>query len=214
VIIILWFIKEPRHVHSNAKTHFHIKDISKLSSAFWLILAVGMVFTLARFSEAFMLLRAEELGMQAHFVPAILIIMSLTFALGAYPAGVLSDKWGRSGLLLLGLGVLAITHLVLAISTSVLHATIGAALWGLHLALTQGLFAAFVADSCSPSVRGSAFGIFSFATGIAILFASLIAGLLWDVSGSRTTFLTGAGFALTSLLGSALLLKRFRRPNG
>ncbi|MCG6968488.1 MAG: MFS transporter [Gammaproteobacteria bacterium] len=214
VAIILWFVKEPQQVHSIAKTPFQIKDIRKLSPAFWLVLTVGMVFTLSRFSEAFLLLRAEELGVQAHFVPAILIIMSLTFALGAYPVGVLSDHWGRSGLLLLGLGVLVITHLVLAFSTSVFHATIGAALWGLHLALTQGLFAAFVADSCTENLRGSAFGIFSFATGIAILLASVIAGLLWDISGSKMTFLTGAGFALAALLGSALLLKRFRQPAG
>jgi MFS family permease len=208
VAIILWFVKEPQHLASAARKQFHLKEIAKLSAPFWLILAIGMVFTLARFSEAFILLRADELGLQAQFVPGILIILSLTYAIGAYPAGALSDQWGRSGLLLTGLGLLVATHLVLAYSTSVSHVFIGAALWGFHLALTQGLFAAMVADSCSPNLRGSAFGLFSFATGMAILLASVIAGLLWDVFGPAMTFLVGAGFALAALLGSTLALRR------
>lgn len=214
ITIILWFVKEPQPSQATAKTPFSLKAVGKLSAAFWLILAVGLVFTLARFSEAFLLLRAEEVGMQAHFVPVILVILSFTYALGAYPAGTLSDKWGRSGLLLAGLGLLMVTHLVLAYSTTVVHACIGAALWGLHLALTQGLFAALVADSCPPDLRGSAFGLFSFGTGIAILMASVIAGLLWDTFGSQMTFLAGSGFALVALAGSALVLKRAHRPAG
>ena len=208
VAIILVFVKEPQTTQATTKAAFTLKEIGKLSPAFWLILTVGLVFTLARFSEAFLLLRAEELGMKAHFVPVILLIMSLTFALGAYPAGALSDKWGRSGLLLTGLGLLVVTHLVLAFSTTVVQASMGAALWGFHLALTQGLFAALVADSCPPQLRGSAFGLFSFGTGVAIFLASVIAGLLWDVFGPRMTFLTGSGFALAALAGSALVLKR------
>jgi MFS family permease len=214
ITIILWFVKEPQPTQTIAKTPFSLKEVGNLSMAFWLILTVGLAFTLARFSEAFLLLRAEEVGMPAHFVPVILIILSFTYALGAYPAGVLSDKWGRSGLLLVGLILLVVTHLVLALSTTVVHASIGAALWGFHLALTQGLFAALVADSCPPDLRGSAFSIFSFGTGIAILMASVIAGLLWDIFGSQMTFLTGSGFALTALIGSALVLRRVDQPVG
>ncbi|KPJ91699.1 MAG: MFS transporter [Gammaproteobacteria bacterium SG8_11] len=214
VAIIIWFVKEPPASHAVTKVGFKIKDVGTLSRAYWLVLAVGLVFTLARFSEAFMLLRAEQLGMAAHLVPIILIIMSFTYALGAYPAGVLSDKWGRAGLLLVGLSLLFVTHLVLAFSASLLHIAAGAALWGLHLALTQGLFAALVADTCAPNLRGSAFGLFSFATGLAILMASVIAGLLWDQFGSHVAFLAGSGLALAALAGSAILLKRIKRPLG
>jgi MFS family permease len=212
VAIIVWLVKEPHPAQSAAKVQFRIKDIGKLSRLYWLILAIGLVFTLARFSEAFMLLRAEQVGMTAHLVPLILIIMSFTYALGAYPAGVLSDRWGRSGLLLLGLGLLVVTHLILAFSTTAFHTAVGAAVWGLHLALTQGLFAALVADTCSPALRGSGFGLFSFASGLAILLASVIAGLLWDIFGSQVTFLVGSGFAVAALAGSTLLLKRIPHP--
>ena len=208
VAIVVLFVKEPKR-HSTDKTiRFRLRDIRNLNRRYWTILAIGMVFTLARFSEAFLLLRAEEVGTSMHFVPAMLIIMSFTYALGAYPAGILSDKWGRTGLLIIGLGVLIVTHLVLAFSTTITHTAVGAALWGLHMALTQGLFAALVADTCTPDLRGSGFGLFSFATGIAILMASVIAGLLWDVFGSQMTFLVGSVFALAALIGSALVFKR------
>lgn len=214
VAVIVLFVKEPKQHPADANIRFHLSDIKKLSRIYWLILIVGMVFTLARFSEAFLLLRAQETGLPTHFVPLMLIIMSFTYALGAYPAGLLSDKWGRSGLLLLGLSVLVVTHLVLAFSTTVVFIAVGAALWGLHLALTQGLFAALVADTCAPKLRGSGFGLFSFATGIAILMASVIAGLLWDVFGSQMTFFAGSGFALVALVGSAFVLKHYSHPVG
>ena len=209
VVIIVFFVKEPQRIESkNTRLPFHIQEMRKLGSGFWLVVSVGLVFTLARFSEAFMLLRANEVGVTTEFVPVILIIMSFTYALGAYPAGMLSDKWGRSGLLLLGLAMLVITHLVLAFSSNPTQVAIGAGLWGLHLALTQGLFAALVADTCAPELRGSAFGLFSFATGIAILLASVIAGALWDQFGSQAAFLSGAGFGVMALIGGALVLKR------
>lgn len=211
VITIVFFVKEPRHIEGNsAQLPLHLAEIRKLSSAFWMVVSVGLVFTLARFSEAFMLLRASEVGLTTEYVPVILIIMSLTYAIGAYPAGRLSDKWGRKGLLLLGLGMMVITHLVLAFSHNPVQVSIGAALWGVHLALTQGLFAALVADTCTPELRGSAFGLYSFATGIAILLASIIAGVLWDRFGSQATFLVGAGFGLAALAGGAVVLKRIQ----
>jgi MFS family permease len=214
VAIIVLFVKEPGHTQNkNAKLPFHIGEIRKLSSGFWLVVGVALVFTLARFSEAFMLLRASEVGVTNEFVPVILIIMSFTYALGAYPAGRLSDIWGRAGLLLLGLAVIVITHLVLAFSHTPLQVGIGAALWGLHLALTQGLFAAMVADTCAEDLRGSAFGLYSFATGIAILLASVMAGVLWDYFGSQVTFLCGAGFGLFALFGGALVLKQVPPQN-
>jgi len=214
VAIIVFFVKEPSHIGSGkTRLPFHLKEIRKLSRSFWLVVGVGLVFTLARFSEAFMLLRASEVGISTEFVPVILIIMSFTYALGAYPAGMLSDQWGRSGLLLLGLAVIVITHLVLAFSRTPVEVAVGAGLWGLHLALTQGLFAALVADTCTVELRGSAFGLYSFSTGVAILLASLIAGELWDQFGSQATFFSGAGFGLAALTGGALILKRIHPQN-
>jgi len=209
--IIVLFVKEPKRDPGHVETPFHVKDIGQLGKAYWLILAVGLVFTLARFSEAFLLLRAQEVGMATHLVPVILIVMSITYALGAYPAGALSDRWGRSGLLMLGVGMLIATHLVLAFAATVTHVALGAALWGLHLALTQGLFAALVADNCAPQLRGSAFGLFSFASGVAILLASVIAGALWDQFNSQATFFSGAGLACAAMVGGALVLRHLRR---
>ena len=183
-----------------------------LGGAFWSVVAVAAVFGLARFSEAFLVLKASAVGLPATLVPLVLVVMNVVYAVAAYPAGALSDKAGRTAPLLVGLAVLIAGDLALAFADGLVLAAVGVAAWGLHMGLTQGVITALVADAAPAARRGTAFGIFNFVTGIAALVASLLAGGLWDAFGAQATFLTGAGFALLTALGVAVL--RRARANG
>lgn len=183
-----------------------------LGGAFWGVVAVAAVFGLARFSEAFLVLKASAVGLPATLVPLVLVVMNVVYAIAAYPAGALSDKAGRTAPLLVGLAVLIAGDLALAFADGLVLAAVGVAAWGLHMGLTQGVITALVADAAPASRRGTAFGIFNFVTGVAALGASLLAGGLWDAFGAQATFLTGAGFAVLTALGVAVL--RRARANG
>ena len=180
-----------------------------LGSAFWGVLAVAAVFGLARFSEAFLVLKASAVGVPAMLVPLVLVVMNVVYAATAYPAGALSDRVGRTALLLLGLATLILGDLALAFADGLALVGLGIAAWGLHMGLTQGAITALVADAAPSSRRGTAFGLFNFVTGVAALAASLLAGALWDVFGPKTTFLAGAGFAAVTGLG-VIALRRAR----
>jgi len=189
-----------------ARPPIRLADLRRLKSAFWSIVAIGVVFTLARFSEAFLVLKANDEGLPLALAPLVLVVMNVIYSLGAYPAGAWSDRASPATLLLWGLVALFFADLMLALSPGVFGAFAGIALWGAHLALTQGLLAKLVAQSAPADLRGSAFGLFNLATGIAMLAASAIAGVLWDGIGPSATFLGGAGFAvlaaaLVGLLG-------------
>lgn len=201
--LIAFAVSEPEPAAGQEATGnpLNFAAMRQLGAVYWRIVAVGIVFTLARFSEAFLILRAQNIGLNAMWVPAVLVLMNIVYALSAYPAGVLSDRINRTGLLALGLVFLAGADLALALLPSLAGLALGVVLWGLHMGLTQGLFAALVADSAPPSLRGTAFGYFNLFTGIAMLAASIIAGALWDNFGPAVTFLAGLGFALVSLAG-------------
>jgi len=180
-------------------------EIARLGHALWVGVTLAGLFTLARFSEAFLLLRAQSVGMELAFVPAILVAMNIVYALAAWPAGALSDRIGRYGLLTGGFAVLIIADLVLAIAPNVAAVVLGAALWGLHMGLTQGILASLVADTAPPDLRGTAFGMFNLAAGIATVAASVIAGGLWDAVGPQVTFIAGAAFTALALAVVPLL---------
>lgn len=165
------------------------------------MVAIGVAFTLARFSEAFLILKASDEGLPLTFAPAVLVVMNVVYALGAYPAGIASDRYNPHSLLGLGLIVLIFADLAIALMPGLTGTFAGIALWGLHMALTQGLMAKLVADRSPINIRGSAFGLFNLATGLATLLASLLAGLLWDNLGASSTFLAGAGFAIVAIIG-------------
>ena len=184
-------------------------ELAKLGRAYWWVVSVAAVFTLARFSEAFLILRAQGLGLSLALVPAVLVVMNIVYALSAYPAGVLSDRMDRGRLLALGLLVLVAADLVLAFAGGLAAVAIGVVLWGLHMGLTQGLLATLVADTAPAELRGTAFGMFNLVGGMAMLLASVLAGALWDLVGAGTTFLAGAGFAVVALLGLLRLRGRF-----
>ncbi|MEZ4292149.1 MAG: MFS transporter [Myxococcota bacterium] len=174
---------------------WRLRDVAHLPRRYWSVVALGGLFTLARFSEAFLVLRAQDLGLSMTWVPGVLIVTNVVYALVAYPAGRAADRWPARRLLVVGLVVLVAADLVLAGSTSPGLAACGAALWGLHMAVTQGLMAKLVADTAPPALRATAFGIFHLIGGLALLLASVIAGALWSLFGAPATFLAGAVFA-------------------
>lgn len=178
-------------------------DLKRLPSAFWNVTLVGVVFTLARFSEAFLILKASAEGLPLVLAPLVLVVMNAVYALGAYPAGIWSDRVPARRLFALGLLALIAADLALGLLPGLGGAFLGIALWGVHMALTQGLLAKLVTDHAPADLRGSAFGVFNLMTGVAMLFASVIAGLVWDRFGADTTFLVGAGFAAAALVFSA-----------
>lgn len=179
----------------------HRDELARLGRTYWLVVAVATVFTLARFSEAFLLLRANQVGLAVMLVPGVLVVMNIIYSLASYPAGVLADDGGRYRVLVVGVGFLVAADLVLAFAPGIGGVAVGVALWGLHMGFTQGLLATLVADVSPPELRGTAFGMFNLLTGGALLAASIVAGLLWDNLGARGTFVSGAVLAGAALLG-------------
>lgn len=209
VSMLVLFVREPaQHKAIQNKRGLLFGEIKTLPKSFWIVLAIGVVFTLARFSEAFLLLRAEKLGLAPHWVPGILLVMSLLYALTAYPAGYLSDRLGRIRLLYVGLVFLIGADVILALASHITWVVVGAGLWGVHMGFSQGLFSALVADTASTHLRGTAFGLFGLATGLAILIASVFAGWLWDQFGPRATFLAGVTFAALTLIALVVFQHR------
>jgi MFS family permease len=207
VSLIAVGIQEPaRHRSEEADRQLRLGDVHRLGGAFWAVVTVGTGLALARFSEAFLILKAQHVGLSIALVPVVLVVMNIAYALSAYPAGVWSDRVGRVGVLAAGLLLLIAADAVLAFGTSIAAVGAGVVLWGLHMGLTQGLFATLVADTAPQDLRGTAFGIFNFASGIGLLAASVIAGWLWDAYGPRMTFLAGVAFALLTLVGLLMLI--------
>jgi MFS family permease len=209
VALLVFGVREPERteIQSDLRRPLTLSDAKGLSFRYWLIVLLGAVFTLARFSEAFLVLRVRDVGLALGYVPMVLIVMNVVYAVIAYPAGVAADRLSGRTLLTLGLSMLVAADIVLAIAASPTPVFIGAALWGMHMGLTQGLFAKLVADTSPAELRGSAFGIFNLVSGGALLLASVIAGALWSAFGAPATFMTGAAFATLSLFG----LLAFRR---
>ena len=208
VIVLVVGVREPPNGRQpdEAPPPIRLGDLSGLSAAFWGVVTVGAVLTLARFSEAFLILRAQSVGLGLTWVPLVLAVMSAVYSASAYPAGVLADRMHRRSLLAIGFAVLIAADLVLAAAGSVWTVMIGVALWGLHMGLTQGLLSTLVADAAPVHLRGSAFGVFNFVSGIVLLIASVLAGALWEAIGPGATFIAGAAFTGLGLAG--LLVSR------
>jgi len=187
-------------------------SLRQLGAGYWWVVGIGALFTLARFSEAFLVLRAQKGGLPVAYAPLVLIAMNVVYALGAYPFGKLADTMSHRKLLALGLVVLVAADAALASADSGPLLWAGIALWGLHMALTQGLLAAMVADTSPSALRGTAFGVFNLASGIALLVASALAGALWDRLGAPSTFVAGAVLAAATL--AALAWKAPPATNG
>lgn len=200
--LLLFGLKEPEHQKSgkgvNAVSQANLK---RLNAPYWWVVGIGAVFTLARFSEAFLVLRAQQGGIAIALVPLVMVAMNVIYALSAYPFGKLSDRMNHVKLLILGLLVLIGADLVLASSSHWSVVLAGVALWGIHMGITQGLLATMVANAAPADLRGTAYGVFNLVSGIALLIASITAGLLWDRFGAAYTFYAGAVFSAIALLG-------------
>ncbi|WP_373504680.1 MFS transporter [Aestuariivirga sp.] len=208
--LMVFGVEEPaKHEEGVKKPPLRFADAKKLKGAFWAVVAVASVLTLARFSEAFLVLRAQNVGFPIAFIPAFMVVMNIVYALSAYPAGVLSDRFGRYVVLMAGIVLLIVADLILAWGNTIPMALLGVVFWGLHMGLTQGLLATLVADTAPPELRGTAFGVFNFAGGIAMLFASLIAGGLWDAYGPAATFYAGAAITAVALAGLVIVRARY-----
>ncbi|MBN2398568.1 MAG: MFS transporter, partial [Deltaproteobacteria bacterium] len=208
VFLLIVAVREPESPEHAAGpgSRLMLADAGRLSLRYWLVVALGAVFTLARFSEAFLILRAQDVGLAIGYVPAIMIVMNVFYSLFAYPAGAAADRLPARTLLVCGLGILVAADIVLAMAASPWTAFVGAAFWGLHMAFTQGLLSKLVADTAPAELRGTTFGVFNLVSGGAVLLASIIAGSLWSAFGAAATFVAGAAFA--SLAAAGLLLYR------
>ncbi|MBV2134741.1 MFS transporter [Pseudomonas sp. MAP12] len=201
---------EPAVTARRFRSPIHMEALRQFSSAYWWVVAVGAVFTLARFSEAFLVLRAQQLGFPVAWVPLVMVVMAAFYMLSAYPVGKWSDRIGRERLLGGGLVLLVLADLLLAWAESSVMVLIGVALWGLHMGFSQGILATLVADTTPAELKGTAFGLFNLLSGVALLLASGIAGWLWQTYDAAITFHAGALFSVVAL---ALLLGRGgRRP--
>jgi len=207
VTLLSVYVREPEHAHATGqvKSALTPADIKRLPLRYWMVVLLGAVFTLARFSEAFLVLRAEDIGLALGYVPVVMVVMNLFYAGAAYPAGAAADRMSARTLLLIGLALLIAADVVLALASGAFAVLAGAALWGLHMAFTQGLLSKLVADRVPTTLRGTGFGIFNLVSGGALLLASVIAGFLWSEVGPMATFMTGAGFAATAALGIVIL---------
>ncbi|ODU40742.1 MAG: MFS transporter [Lysobacteraceae bacterium SCN 69-123] len=204
-VLLLIRLPEPAHERKPARLPLTRAGLARLGPAFARLTVLGAFFSLARFSEAFLVLRASDVGMPMTYVPLVLVVMSAVYALTAYPAGHLSDRMSRAAILAVGMVMLALADVALALTYNPIGLFVGVALWGLHMGLTQGIVASLIADVAPAEHRGTAFGVFNLVSGVALLVASILAGWLWDRYGPAWTFWTGAGLsALTLLLIPAL----------
>ena len=200
VALLAFGVSEPDKPAGAARVNpIRRENLRQLAAPYWWVVGIGALFTLARFSEAFLVLRAQEGGLRVAWAPLVLIAMNVVYAVGAYPFGKLADSVSHRKLLGIGLVVLVVGDVLLAATNQGVVLWGGIALWGLHMALTQGLLATMVADTAPPSVRGTAFGVFNLASGVALLVASALAGLLWDRLGGASTFIAGAAISLLAL---------------
>jgi predicted MFS family arabinose efflux permease len=200
VLVLLVAVREPqRDAGARRVNPVQWHNLKRLGSAYWWVVAVGAVFTLARFSEAFLVLRAQQGGMPLAWIPMVMVAMNVVYAAAAYPFGKLSDRVSHARLLAFGLGVLVAADLVLAQSNHWGAMLLGVALWGLHMGMTQGLLATMVAGAAPADLRGTAFGFFNLVSGLTMLAASVVAGALWDQFGAALTFYAGAAFCLAAL---------------
>jgi MFS family permease len=211
VAVLVLFVREPERPVDLRKVRspLSVRELGRLGPAYWWVTGIATVFTLARFSEAFLLLRAQSAGLAIALVPLVLVAMNVVYSLSSYPVGVLADRANKLTVLLVGFVLLIAANLLLALDGPV-GLVLGVLLWGLHMGFTQGLFASLVAETAPAELRGTAFGMFNLLGGLALLVASVLAGWLWQAVGPSATFLAGAAITVVSF--AALLVIRRRLP--
>jgi len=212
VFLLIIAVREPESPDraADSRNRLTLTDTKRLPMRYWLIVVLGAVFTLARFSEAFLILRAQDVGLAIDYVPMIMIVMNIFYSIFSYPAGAAADRLSARILLVFGLAILVVADVVLAMAVSPWITFAGAAFWGLHMAFTQGLLSKLVADNAPADLRGTAFGMFNLVSGVALFLASFIAGSLWTAFGASATFIAGASFAILAAMGLLLCRPKTR----
>jgi len=210
VLVLVVWVREPERRQASAAAAQAVawRSFARLQRHYWLVVALGALLTLARFSEAFLILRAQDLGLALAFAPAVMVVMNLVYTAVSFPAGVAADRGGQRVLLFWGLAALIASDLVLGAGAGRAAVFTGAALWGVHMGLTQGLLSKLVADAAPAELRGTAFGVFHLVSGAALLAASVLAGWLWSALGASSTFYAGAAFTALALAGLLLATRR------
>lgn len=211
LLLVLGVEDAPANGNGGGKTSrapLQLSELRQMGRGYWAVVTLGGVFSLARFSEAFLILRGNEVGLSAAYVPLVLVAMNVAYAAVAAPVGALSDRMDRKALLAFSLAILVLSDVVLALFANVLGLMIGALLWGVHMGFSQGLLSALVADTAREELRGTAFGVFNLVTGVALLIASIVAGSLWNWVGAEATFAMGAVFAAICLGGLGMVKAR------
>ena len=208
VLVLVFGVREPAHEATESPRPLKLGGLRAMGTTYWIVVGIGAVLTLARFSEAFLILRAQTIGLSLALAPLVLVVMNVVYALSAYPLGALSDRVDRKHLLAIGFVALIVADVILAVAPNLPTVMVGVAVWGLHMGMTQGLLAALVADEAPQNLRATAFGAFNFVSGIALLLASLTAGTLWDMVGPYATFMAGAAFTAIGLVGTASFLRK------
>jgi MFS family permease len=206
VLLLVFFVHEPERARAKEQPP-SLKSAGALGRAYWTVVALGAVLTLARFSEAFLVLRAQDLGLALALVPLVLVAMNLVYTSVAYPAGVAADRGHRRALLGWGFAALLAADLLIASTSGLAALFAGIALWGVHMGLTQGLLSTLVADTAPAKLRGTAFGVFYLVSGAALLAASVLAGWLWSAYGAAATFYAGAAFTAVAAVGLLAVAK-------
>jgi MFS family permease len=200
VLVLVLGVQEPQSASKGKRTNpIRLANLKRLGAPYWWVVGVGSIFTLARFSEAFLVLRAQQSGVAMALVPLVMVAMNAVYAACAYPFGWLSDRVNHTRLLAIGLVVLLLADAVLAYSSDWPVILLGVALWGVHMGMTQGLLATMVADVAPADLRGTAYGFFNLVCGVAMLIASVTAGWMWQSFGAASTFYTGAAFCVLAL---------------
>jgi MFS family permease len=200
VVVLIFEVQELESTKTNQQKRLSWGTIREFPSIFWIVIVAGAIFQLARFSEAFLILRARDLGLSFALAPIVLVAMNIVYSLSAYPMGWLSDRIRREWILLSGFGVLILADFALGFASTLTHVFLGVLLWGLHMGFTQGILAALVADTSPSYVRGTAYGLFNLLSAVALLLASGIAGILWDQLGPKMTFLASAMFSFSGIV--------------
>ena len=210
VALIVCAVREPESSARPARLPITREGLASLGKPYWMLVAVAALLALARFSEAFLILRGAQLGLADAHVPLVLVAMSVVYALSSWPSGSFSDRYGRRALFVVGVLVLVLADGVLALATGPVGVFAGAALWGLHLGMTQGVLSAMIVDASGAQRRGTAFGVYGLASGVGLLVASVVAGAVWDGWGGQSTFALGGVLAVLTLAAAMLWMPRNR----
>ncbi len=204
VLILIFGLKEPERVVAAKSATSTWRDVLRPvnpGKAFWIVLGLGVALSAARMTEGFLVLKAQDGGLPLPLIPLVMMLMSFVYVVAVYPTGVISDKFGTKGLLFSGAVALLVADVLLAQNAELWVMLLGVAIWGLHMGLTQGLLGKLVADAAPAELRGTCFGYFNVACGLATLASGVIAGLIWDLNGAAPTFLFGAAMAAITALG-------------